>query len=131
MSLGFSMDIQNGLEAAADADLIAVPAHQIGAIDPRYLEVIRAAAARGALGAQRLQRRLRARPGGRARRPPRHHPLDAHRPPGRASTRGTEVDPDVLFVEDGNDRHQRRHGRAASTRRCTSCARSTALGHAT
>ncbi len=48
MSLGFTLDIQNGLEAAADADLIAVPAHQLGDIDPRYLDVIRDAAARGA-----------------------------------------------------------------------------------
>ena len=47
-SLGFTMDIENGLDAAADADLVAVPAHEIFGIDPRYLEVIREAEARGA-----------------------------------------------------------------------------------
>jgi len=47
-SLGFDMFIQNGLDVAADADLIAVPAHGIERVDERYLEVIRAAEARGA-----------------------------------------------------------------------------------
>ena len=47
-SLGYTMDIQTGLDAAADADLVAVPAHEITNIDPRYLEVIRQAEARGA-----------------------------------------------------------------------------------
>ena len=49
-SLGFTMSIENDLSVAADADLIAVPAHLMGTetIDERYLEVVRAAAARGA-----------------------------------------------------------------------------------
>ena len=47
-SLGYDMVIETGLEAAASADLIAVPAHAIENIDERYLEVIRAAEARGA-----------------------------------------------------------------------------------
>jgi transcriptional regulator GlxA family with amidase domain len=47
-SLGFTMNIEAGLEVAADADLVAVPAHEITGIDPRYFEVIRAAEARGA-----------------------------------------------------------------------------------
>jgi transcriptional regulator GlxA family with amidase domain len=47
-SLGFTMTIADGLEAAADADLVAVPAHEITGIDPRYLQVIRDAEARGA-----------------------------------------------------------------------------------
>lgn len=47
-SLGFTMNISAGLDAAADADLVAVPAHEIFGIDPRYLEVIRDAEARGA-----------------------------------------------------------------------------------
>jgi len=47
-SLGYDMVIENGLEVAATADLIAVPAHAIENIDERYLEVIRAAEARGA-----------------------------------------------------------------------------------
>src|SRR5690606_7124585 len=47
-SLGFPMLIENDLSVAADADLVAVPAHGIGPVDERYLEVIRAAEARGA-----------------------------------------------------------------------------------
>ena len=47
-SLGYDMVIETGLEVAASADLIAVPAHAIENIDERYLEVIRAAEARGA-----------------------------------------------------------------------------------
>ena len=47
-SLGFPMIIENDLSVAADADLVAVPAHQIGPVDERYLEVILAAQARGA-----------------------------------------------------------------------------------
>jgi len=48
MSLGFSLNIETGLDVAADADLIAVPAHHRGRVDERYLDVIRAAEARGA-----------------------------------------------------------------------------------
>jgi len=47
-SLGFDMHISTGLDVAADADLIAVPAHNIENIDERFLDVIRAAEARGA-----------------------------------------------------------------------------------
>ncbi|MHB1172980.1 MAG: GlxA family transcriptional regulator [Lacisediminihabitans sp.] len=47
-SLGFDMIIENGLGVAADADLIAVPAHAIDAVDEAYLEVIRDAERRGA-----------------------------------------------------------------------------------
>ena len=47
-SLGFDMIIEAGLETAANADLIAVPAHSFTRVDERYLEVIRAAEARGA-----------------------------------------------------------------------------------
>jgi transcriptional regulator GlxA family with amidase domain len=47
-SLGFTMNITAGLEIAADADLVAVPAHEITGIDPRFLQVIRDAEARGA-----------------------------------------------------------------------------------
>jgi len=98
-SLGFDMYIKDGLDAAAHADLIAVPAHKIGNIDPRYLDVIRAAEARGAWvlsvcsGAFAL--------------------AEAGILEGRSATThwmhtdrlarmypGTRVDPDVLFVED-------------------------------
>ena len=37
-SLGFDIMVANGLEAAADADLIAVPAHGFDAVDERFLE---------------------------------------------------------------------------------------------
>jgi len=47
-SLGYEMIIENDLGIAATADLVAVPAHAIENIDERYLEVIRAAEARGA-----------------------------------------------------------------------------------
>ena len=47
-SLGFTMDIRTGLDAVDDADLLAVPAHEITSIDERYLEVIRRAEARRA-----------------------------------------------------------------------------------
>ncbi|HEY1530173.1 MAG TPA: helix-turn-helix domain-containing protein [Galbitalea sp.] len=47
-SLGFEMIIPAGLEAAAAADLIAVPAHSLGSVDERFLDVLRAAHERGA-----------------------------------------------------------------------------------
>src|ERR1700744_2676549 len=47
-SLGFDLVVSDGLETAADADLIAVPAHNIDSVDERFLRVIRAAEARGA-----------------------------------------------------------------------------------
>ena len=99
MSLGFTMNVENDLTVAADADLIAVPAHHRGRVDERYLDVIRAAEARGAWvlsvcsGAFVL---------GQAgildgRRSTTHwmwtDQLSEHYP-------ATEVDPDVLFVED-------------------------------
>jgi len=47
-SLGYDMVISSDLSVAADADLIAVSAHKFNDIDERFLEVIRAAEARGA-----------------------------------------------------------------------------------
>ena len=47
-SLGYDMVISSDLSVAADADLIAVSAHVYESVDERYLEVIRAAEARGA-----------------------------------------------------------------------------------
>jgi transcriptional regulator GlxA family with amidase domain len=99
MSLGFTINVEHDLSVAADADLIAVPAHHRGRVDERYLEVIRVAEARGAWvlsvcsGAFVL---------GQAgildgRRSTTHwmytDDLAARYP-------GTTVDPDVLFVED-------------------------------
>ncbi|HEX4058522.1 MAG TPA: helix-turn-helix domain-containing protein [Galbitalea sp.] len=47
-SAGFDLMITTGLEVAADADLIAVPAHTTDFIDERFLDVLREAEARGA-----------------------------------------------------------------------------------
>ncbi|WP_403023563.1 GlxA family transcriptional regulator [Salinibacterium sp. GXW1014] len=47
-SLGFEMLIEQDLSVAAEADLIAVPAHAFGDYDPAYLDVLRAAEQRGA-----------------------------------------------------------------------------------
>ncbi|TXK16272.1 helix-turn-helix domain-containing protein [Homoserinibacter sp. GY 40078] len=99
-SLGFSLVIDDDLSAAADADLVAVPAHRIGPVDERYLEVIRAAEARGAwvmsvcsgafvlAQAGVLDGRRSTTHWMHADRLAREYPL-------------TEVDPDVLFVQDG------------------------------
>ena len=47
-SLGFDIVVTDDLSGAADADLLAISARSIGPVDERYLEVIRAAEARGA-----------------------------------------------------------------------------------
>jgi len=47
-SLGYDMVIADGLDAAADADLVAVPAHTMDEVDDRYLDLIRDAEERGA-----------------------------------------------------------------------------------
>ncbi|MCS0499455.1 GlxA family transcriptional regulator [Protaetiibacter mangrovi] len=99
-SLGFTMTIENDLTVAADADLVAVPAHTIGHVDERYLEVIRAAEARGAWvlsvcsGAFVLAE-AGVLEGRRATTHWMHTDRLAREYPG------TEVDPDVLFVQDG------------------------------
>lgn len=46
--LGFDIIVTEGLDQAADADLIAVPAYYFGELDPRTVAVLRAAEARGA-----------------------------------------------------------------------------------
>ncbi|HWR84592.1 MAG TPA: helix-turn-helix domain-containing protein [Rhodoglobus sp.] len=100
-SLGFDMMIPNGLELAADADLVAVPAHGLQRVDERYLEVIRAAVDRGAWvlsvcsGAFVLGQ-AGVLDGRRATTHWMHADTLARRYPR------TVVDPDVLFVEDGN-----------------------------
>jgi transcriptional regulator GlxA family with amidase domain len=98
-SLGYDMLIPTGLEAAATADLIAVPAHDIEDIDERYLEVIRAAETRGAWvlsvcsGAFALAE-ADILDGRRSTTHWMHAEKLAARYPG------TDVDPDVLFVDD-------------------------------
>ncbi|WP_394769532.1 GlxA family transcriptional regulator [Lacisediminihabitans sp.] len=98
-SLGFDMIIEHDLAAAADADLIAVPAHSLDTIDEAYLDVIRAAEARGAWvlsvcsGAFAL-----AQAGILDGRRSTTHWMHADRL--AAGFPATSVDPDVLFVED-------------------------------
>lgn len=98
-SLGYTMQIENDLSAAADADLIAVPAHTIEAVDERFLEVIRDAEARGAWvlsvcsGAFTL-----AQAGILEGRAATTHWMHTDKLAARYP--GTRVDPDVLFVED-------------------------------
>lgn len=102
-SFGFTLQVDNDLSIAADADLIAVPAHLVGGeiIDERYLAVVRAAAARGAwvlsvcTGAFVL-----AQAGILEGRRATTHWMHADR---LAQTYpNIEVDPDVLFVQDGS-----------------------------
>lgn len=101
-SLGFPMVIGNDLSVAADADLVAVPAHLIGTenVDERYLDVIRAAVDRGAWvlsvcsGAFALAQ-AGVLDGRRATTHWMHSDRLARRFPK------VEVDPDVLFVQDG------------------------------
>ena len=98
-SLGYEMVITCGLDAAADADLVAIPAHDIEDVDERFLEVIRAAEARGAWvlsvcsGAFAL-----AQAGILEGRRATTHWMHAARL--AAMYPNTEVDADVLFVED-------------------------------
>ena len=98
-SLGFTISVENDLSAAADADLIAVPAHGLDRVDEAYLQVIRDAERRGAwilsvcTGAFVL---------GQAgilsgRRSTTHW---MHTDKLAADFPETTVDPDVLFVED-------------------------------
>ena len=102
LSLGFPIAVENDLSIAADADLIAVPAHMIGmdSVDERYLEVIRAAVDRGAWvlsvcsGAFALAQ-AGVLDGRRATTHWMHTDRLARHFPE------VEVDPDVLFVQDG------------------------------
>ena len=99
-SLGFDLVVSDGLDAAADADLIAVPAHQTDAVDERFLAVIRDAQARGAWilsvcsGAFVL-----AQAGVLNGRRATTHWMHADRL--ARDFPAVSVDPDVLFVEDG------------------------------
>ena len=98
-SIGFDMMITEGLDAAADADLIAVPAHRIENIDERYLDVIRAAEARGAWVLSVCSGAFALAQAGilEGRRATTHW---MHTDRLAAQYPGTQVDPDVLFVED-------------------------------
>lgn len=98
-SMGFDIVIGNDLSAAADADLVAVPAHSIGGFDPAVLQVVRDAEERGAWvlsvcsGAFVL-----AAAGLLDGRRSTTHWMHAERL--AAEYPATRVDPDVLFVDD-------------------------------
>ncbi|WP_066041813.1 helix-turn-helix domain-containing protein [Herbiconiux solani] len=100
-SLGYDMVIPNGLEAAAEADLIAVPAHRIDdEVHPAIIQVLRDAVDRGAWvmsicsGAFTL-----ANAGILSGRSATTHWMHADRLAREFPD--ITVDPDVLFVEDG------------------------------
>ena len=98
-SLGFDIIIDNGLEVAETADLIAVPAFGTGDLDERYLEVIRQAEARGAWVLSVCSGAFALAQAGilDGRRATTHW---MHTDRLAAEYPGTDVDPDVLFVED-------------------------------
>ncbi|MET0976505.1 MAG: helix-turn-helix domain-containing protein [Leifsonia sp.] len=102
--LGFDIVVKEDLTAAADADLIAVPAFEVNGtkhVDPRLIEVVRAAADRGAWVLSVCSGAFLLAEAGilDGRRSTTHWMYTdelAERYPR------TDVDPDVLFVEDGN-----------------------------
>jgi transcriptional regulator GlxA family with amidase domain len=98
-SLGFEMLIENDLEAARDADLIAVPAHVVGEIDPRVLQVLRDAEERGAWILSVCSGAFVLAEAGilNGRRSTTHW---MHASKLAENYPQTSVDPDVLFVED-------------------------------
>lgn len=98
-SLGFTINVTDDLSAAADADLIAVPAHGTDRVDEAFLDVLRAAEKRGAwilsvcTGAFVLGH-AGVLDGRRSTTHWMHSDALARKFPG------TTVDPDLLFVED-------------------------------
>lgn len=99
-SLGFDMTIPTGLDVAADADLIAVPAHTMGSVDERFLSVLRDAHARGAWILSVCSGAFVLAEAGvlDGRRATTHW---MHTKQLAADYPSIDVDPDVLFVEDG------------------------------
>ncbi|HNP15111.1 MAG TPA: helix-turn-helix domain-containing protein [Terrimesophilobacter sp.] len=98
-NLGFDMVVENDLSAASEADLIAVPAHALDGVDDAYLDVIRAAEKRGAWVLSVCSGAFVLAQAGilDGRRSTTHWMYTdklAERYPH------TEVDPEVLFVED-------------------------------
>ena len=94
---------QAGLGALRRADTVVVPAYAALLEPPpeEALAALRAAGRRGARRALGLHRRLRARPRRPARRPPGDHPLGLGRASWRARFPAVEVDPDALYVDEG------------------------------
>jgi transcriptional regulator GlxA family with amidase domain len=98
-SLGYDMLIANDLGAAADADLVAIPAHAMGPVDERVLQVLRDAEARGAWVLSVCSGAFALAQAGilEGRRSTTHW---MHTDRLASDYPGTSVDPDVLFVED-------------------------------
>ena len=99
-SLGFPLVIEQDLSACADADLIAVPAHAIGFSDPRVTAVLRDAVARGAWVLSVCSGAFVLADAGilDGRRATTHW---MHAANLAATYPLIDVDPDVLFVQDG------------------------------
>lgn len=98
-NLGFDMVVENDLSVASEADLIAVPAHALDGVDEAYLDVIHAAEKRGAWVLSVCSGAFVLAQAGilDGRRSTTHWMYTdklAERYPH------TEVDPEVLFVED-------------------------------
>jgi len=99
-SLGFDMTIEHDLAIAAEADLIAVPAHTWEDVDERFLQVIRDAEARGAWVLSVCSGAfVHAQAGVLDGRRATTHWMHADRL--RRHCPGTRVDAEVLFVQDG------------------------------
>ncbi|PRY68922.1 AraC family transcriptional regulator with amidase-like domain [Glaciihabitans tibetensis] len=98
-SLGYDMVITDDLSAAADADLVAIPAHAIEPMDERVLQVLRDAEARGAWVLSVCSGAFALAEAGilNGRRSTTHW---MHTDRLAKEYPGTQVDPDVLFVED-------------------------------
>jgi transcriptional regulator GlxA family with amidase domain len=98
---GFDLVIETGLSVAADADLIAVPAHTTNSTDERILEVIREAEARGAWILSVCSGAFVLAEAGilNGRRATTHW---MHSDRLAANYPHISVDPDVLFVEDNH-----------------------------
>ena len=109
---GFSIVVEHGLEATRDVDLVVVPAYGdtgAGARGRARRAAGRARARR--LGAEHLQRVVRARRGRAARRPAVHDPLDVRRRSCAAPVPDGAGRPRRALRRGRPRHHQRRHGR--------------------
>ena len=111
--LGFSINVENDLTFAYEADLVVVsptPREWWGRTDPRVLDVVRHAAARRCVAAQRVQRLVHHRRGRRAGRAQGDDPLDVRRHHGR-DVSGDRRRPRRAVRAGWAHHHERGHGR--------------------